>query len=312
MNNARAQLKKILLAIFSTMILFIWMPNKALAEWTEWLVDTEISYNFQDNINHSLFTAAEESDHLWNVGASAGRAYQLGDDTRIFANVQLDGIIHQDFDKLNHLNTGISLSAQHKFGIGPYQPWIRGSVSTGYIFSKSQIREGHTATAGFDFGKALHERLDMTLSYRFDYRNSRNTKPIAINKLIAAGIEPGRSSATYDIKGHSIGIQFNTLLTQRWLLVLAYSFREGDIVSSNSPALASYINEIVDAIVNDDALPGWAYRAEGETHRYSVDANYAFLKGHAAFNVGYEYIESHANPYSYRNNLLRVNFNYSF
>lgn len=303
------QLLKISSGIFSTLILLVCLPDKAHAEW--W-ADTELSYTFQDNINHAVFDSAEESDQVWNALISAGQAYQLSGNTRFFANVRFDGSVHHNFDKLNQLNTGVSLAARHKFGIGPYQPWIRGSVSTGYIFSRSRIREGQTATAGFELGKALHERLDLALSYRFDYRNSRNSRTIDANKLIAAEIEPGKSSAVYDIQGHSIGIKLNALLTQQWLLVLAYNFRDGDIVSSNSPALVPRINSIVDAITIDDALPGWAYRAESKTHRYSVDANYAFLKGHAAFNVGYEYIESHASPFTYRNNLLRVNFNYSF
>lgn len=196
--------------------------------------------------------------------------------------------------------------------MGPYQPWIRGSVSTGYIFSRSKMREGYTTTAGFDMGKALHERVDMTLSYHFDYRNSDNSQNISANKLIAAAIEPGKPSNVFDLKGHSIGIQLNGLITQQWLLVLAYNFRVGDIVSSNSPTLVPRINSIVNAIAIEDALPGWAYRADGKTHRYSIDANYAFLKGHATFNLGYEFIESHANPFTYRNNVFRLNFNYSF
>lgn len=292
-------------------LLCIW-SGKALAEWTEWLADTEISYTFEDNINHAVFDAAEESDHVWNALVSAGRAYQLSDNTRFFVDARLDGSIHQDFDRLDQLNTGVSLSARHKFGLGLYQPWIRASASTSYIFSRSRIREGHKTTVGIDIGKRLHERLGLTLNYLFDFRNSEDSRRIDANKLIGVGINPGKSSSVYDIKGHSVGVQFDTLLTQQWLLVLAYNFRAGDIVSSNRPALIPRLNNIVEAIANDDAFPGWAYRADGKTHRYSVDANYAFLKGHASFNVGYEYVESDAGSFTYRNNLLRVNFNYSF
>ena len=294
-------------------IIFLFMGStQAQSEWTEWLMDTDITYTFQDNINHAVFDLAEESDHVWNAIVSAGRVYQLDNNTRFFINARLGGTIHQDFNQLNQLDTGISLAIRHKFGLGQYQPWIRGSVNTRYIFSNSRIREGYLTTAGIDWGKSLHERLDIALNYRFDYRNSDNAQTIDANKLINAEIEPGQSSHVYDIKGHSIGVQFNTLLTQQWLLVLAYNFRAGDIVSSNSRTLVPRINAIVDAIAIDDALPGWAYRADGKTHRYSVDASYAFLKGHAAFNLGYEYVESHASPFIYRNNQLRVNFNYSF
>ena len=303
---------KLLPGFVSTMILLVCWSDKVVAEWTEWFADSEISYIFEDNINHAVFDVAEESDQTWNGMVSAGRVYQLSENTRFFADIRLDGNVHQEFDRLNQFTPSVSFSARHKFGIGPYQPWISGTVSTSYIFSRSRIREGYTTTAGFNLGKALHDRVDIALSYRFDYRNSRNTQIIDSNKLIAASIEPEKSSNVYDINGHSIGIQLNALITQQWLMTLSYNFRKGDIVSSNSPGLVPRINNIVKAIVIDDALPGWAYRAEGYTHRYSVDANYAFFKGHAAFNMGYEFVESYASSFTYQNNLLRVNFNYSF
>jgi hypothetical protein len=101
-------------------------------------------------------------------------------------------------------------------------------------------------------------------------------------------------------------------VTQQWALIFAYNFRSGDSVSSNLAGLVPQINSIVDAIVIDDAFPGWAYRSNSKTHRYSVDANYAFLKGHAAFNIGYDFTESHSDSFTYKNNLFRVNINYSF
>lgn len=284
----------------------------AIAEWTEWLVDAEGSYTFQDNINHAMFDSAEESDQSWNVKLSSGRVNQLTNNTRFFAAAFLDATVHHDFTNLNQVNTGVSLAVRHKFGLGPYQPWVMASVNSGYIFSRSRLREGYMTTAGIDVGKALHERFDVALSYRFDYRNSNNGQKVNNNKLINAGIRPGKASDVFDIKGHSVGIQFNTLLTQQWALLLAYNYRVGDIVSNNDPRLVPRISNIVDAIVIDDAMSGWSYRSDGETHKYSVDANYAFLKGHAAFNLGYEYSESSAESFTYKNSLFRVNVNYSF
>lgn len=300
------------LKIIAIILVAICYSANALAEWTEWLAGSEVSYTFQDNINHAMFDSAEESDQGWNAILSVGRAYQLANNTRFFATAFIDTTVHHDFANLNQLNAGVSLAVRHKFGLGPYQPWIRAVVNSGYIFSRSRIREGYQAIAGIDVGKALHERFDVTLSYRYDYRNSKSARKVGANKLINASIKPGKSSDVFDIEGHSVGIQFNALVTQQWALLFAYNYRVGDVVSSNEPGLVPKINSIVDAIVTEDALPGWAYRADGETHRYSVDANYAFLKGHAAFNLGYEYIESYANSFAYKNNLFRVNINYRF
>ncbi len=301
------------LRVLSSAAVFFSSPAHVLAEWTEWSVDSEIAYSFQDNINHSLFVDAEESDHIWSALSSLGRAYQLTNNTRIDVGASVDGNIHLNFGKLNQLNTGINLAVQHKFGLGPYQPWLRGSVATSHIFSRSQLRNGQVTTVGVDLGKRVHDRIGLVLSYRFDNRNSHDTGgAIDANRLIAAGIDPGKPSNVFDIQGHSIGVQVNALLTRQWVLILGYNYRDGDIVSTNSPALVPQIDSIVDAIADDDALPGWAYRADGKTHQYSVDANYTFLKGHAAFNIGYEYTESHAAPFSYRNNLFRVSLIYNF
>lgn len=286
--------------------------TQALAEWTEFSASTEFSYSFQDNITHAVFDKDSENEQSWNALVSAGRSYQLSQNTRIFASAQIDAIAHKNFHQLNQLSVGGSVTARHKFGIGAFQPWLSSTVTTTHLFSKSKIRERQITTIGFDFGKQLYERFDISLNYRFDYHDSTSQKKIGKNRLIANKAPLEKPSTVFDLTGHSIGAQLNTLLTQQWLIIIAYHFRMGDIVSSNRPDLSSRLSGIIDAIAFDDALPGWAYKADAQTHSFSIDANYAFLKGHAAFNIGYEYTESHISSFNYRNNLFRVNLIYSF
>lgn len=300
-----------LLIISSGILLFSCMDN-IQAEWTEFIVDSQVSYTFQDNINHSMFSNEAANEHSWNALLTAGIVYQLTNYTRMIAKLYVDGSAHLNFNKLDQINLGGSVAVRHKFGMGAFQPWIGGSVSTGYDFSKSNIRSGQLTTVGVDVGKRLYDRLNISFHYQFDHRNSETPTALADSKLIAAGIQPDKSSSVFDTQGHTIGVQFNALLTQRWMLVLAYNFRDGDIVSSSRPARIPELDGIIDAIAFDDALPGWAYRAKAQTHQYSIDANYAFLAGHAALNIGYQYVESHASPFTYRNNFVRVNLLYSF
>lgn len=287
-------------------------PAVTYAEWTEWLTDAEFAYQFQDNINRSFFRSGELAEHQWQAFLSTGRVYQLDTHTRLFADVRLDGTLHQNYDDLNQLSSGVSLAARHKFGVGPYQPWVSVSASSAYIFSRSRLREGYRVNAGVIWGKALHQRLDVRLSYDYDFRDSRNPTAVSNKRLNSASLETNTSNKVFDTQGHSFGIRLQGLLTTQWMLILGYQFRTGDIVSINDPGLLPGISRIVDAVAVDDALPGWAYRVDGETHRYSADVNYAFMQGHAAFNIGYEFIDSHADDFRYRNNLLRVNLTYSF
>lgn len=284
------------------------------AEWDEWLADAEISFLAEDNVNHAINEALTESDQSWNGFASLSRFYHFSGYTRLDIRAQLEGKVYHEFSDLNHLEPGLSLGVRHKFGLGAYQPWVKGSVSSAYIFSRSKIREGYQTQAGFELGKPLHERVDVVFSYRFDYRNSRNGNRISTQKLNEAGFDftQKQSSSVYDISGHTIGLQINTALTEQLFLTFGYSYRDGDIVSTSIPSNASVYQSIIDDIVNDDALPGWAYRADGRTHNFSVDGSYAFWKGDASITLGYQYIKAHANAFTYRNNLFRVNFIYSF
>ena len=64
-------------SIFSMVAIVVCWPVKASAEWTEWLADAEISYTFQDNINHAMFDSAEQSDQAWSTNLLLGRVYQM-------------------------------------------------------------------------------------------------------------------------------------------------------------------------------------------------------------------------------------------
>jgi hypothetical protein len=305
---------KIIQQLLISIVFCLSISKTVSAEWDEWLADAEISFSAEDNINHAINDALSESDLLWNGFASVGRFYHFSGFTRLNISAYVEGKVHHKFSKLNQINSGLKLAIRHKFGLGLYQPWIKVSVSSDYIFSKSTIREGYQTHAGIELGKLLHERIDMVFSYSFDYRNSRNSNAISTQKLNVAGFDftQQQSTSVYDISGHSIGLQINGAITEQILLTLGYSYRDGDIVSTSIPANSSVYQSVIDAIVNDDALPGWAYRADGITHSYSADASYAFLKGDASINFGYQHTEANADSFTYRNNLFRINFVYFF
>ena len=305
--------KKISFVLVSSLALGLSMTKPVCAEWDEWFADTEISFSTEDNINHAIDDTETKSDQTWGAFAAVGRTYHFSGFTRMDISAQLDGRVHHKFSGLNQINSGLKVGIRHKFGLGPYQPWIKGYVSSGYIFSRSKLREGIQTYTGIDLGKPLHDRIDMVLSYRFDHRESqRNNQYIAKRILKARGFDPDISSSVYDIKGHTVELQFNALLTQDLFLTAGYAFRDGDIVSTTRPSLASNHRQVVDAVVNDDAIPGWAYRAEGITHTYSIDASYTLMKGDASINLGYQHTEGHADPFTYRNNLFRLHFLYNF
>lgn len=282
------------------------------AEWSEWIADAEVAYATNDNINNTFFDSARQSDQTWSLLASLGRIYQLSHSTRIQTSLDVGGGIHDEFDQLDHFDLGFRLAIRHKFGLGGFQPWAAASISSTHIFSRSVIRNGQLATARLELGKRLHERLDLVIHYSFDYRNSTSGGAIASSRLIQSGIDPNISKSVYDLNGQSLGTGLNWLASEQLLLSLGYTYRDGDVVSSNEPALVPSVAKIIDAVSMDDALPGWAYRFNANTHIYSLDANYAVFGGHASVNLGYRHTESDSDNFVYRNDVFRVSFIYSF
>jgi hypothetical protein len=43
-----------------------------------------------------------------------------------------------------------------------------------------------------------------------------------------------------------------------------------------------------------------------------VNAGYAFLQGQAVVNLNYQHIAAHAQSFTYRNNVFRINLGYYF
>lgn len=308
-NNAAIQ-------IASTVLLGVSMSFTVIplcqAQWSEWVTNVEVDYSTNDNINNTFFDSATENDQTWELFASHGRIYQLTENSQLLLSAQTNGSIHHQFEQLDHIDIGAGLSMRHKFGVGPYRPWASIRLSGAHRFSRSVIRNGNLITAQLMLGKRLHERIDLSLNYTFDYRNSQSDNPITATDLSQVRTYPHESNSVFDLNGQSVGAQLHLLATQNLLLSLSYSFRDGDVVSTNEPGLIPGLGKIIDAIANDDALPGWAYRSNAHAHRYGVDANYALFDGHASINAGYQHIESDSDNFVYRSDIFRINFTYSF
>lgn len=310
--NQVFSINKLSFVLLLSLAVDLCMPTPVRAEWDEWLADADISFSAEDNINRAIFAQEERSDQYWNGSVSLGRFYHFSGFTRMDISAQFDGRIHHKYSRLNQATPGLRLGIRHKLGLGPYQPWIKGFVSSGHIFSRSKIRQGFLTHAGISLGKRLNERVDFELSYGFDYRESRDKNTIPRQRLLEAGLDPELSSSVYDLTGHSAGLQFNIAITEQLLMNLGYTFRRGDIVSTNSSSFAPRLERVADAIANDDAFPGWAYRADGISNTYSVNASYALMQGQALINLNYQHIAAHAKSFTYRNNVFRINFIYYF
>jgi hypothetical protein len=279
------------------------------AEWVDTIIDAEVTTQYDDNINRSFFSGSiKKDDFMFVPAASFGRIYQLADFTRLNATANVKGNIHVDFDRLNEIFGGATLSVSHKFGVGPAKPWLRVYGSGGYLEvteETTDLRDGWLLDTGITLGKRLTERIDVEVGYNFDYRNGEDAPSIRPEQV--------SSGKVFDQDGHTGSVLSNVLLTNSLLLSLGYSFRHGDITSTCDGATIDGIVDKIDAVARDLAYdePLCAYRIRGDIHDFSVGTTYA-LNRHSSVNVNYNHMEGDARGLDYSNNLVSVSFNYSF
>lgn len=273
------------------------------AEWVDKIIDVGLVTIYDDNLNRSFFSTLEKDDTLFIPTASVGRIYQVTQFTRASITADAKGQFHADFDRLNNLFAGGTLAVSHKLGIGPYKPWLRVHGSAGYLeFPDDDLRDGWLVNSGITFGKRLTDRLDVAVSYLFDFRDSQN----------GARSDPDISGAAFDLDGHTGSFFSNFLLTNNVLLSAVYSFRHGDISSSCDRATVVMIEEKT-AFTRDTAFnePLCAYRVSGDLHEIAFGTTYA-LSSHAAISVDYRRTEAEAEGWEYSNNRVNISVNYSF
>ncbi|MFZ2449578.1 MAG: hypothetical protein WAW36_03565 [Methylovulum miyakonense] len=274
------------------------------AEWVEWLADGSVSGKFASNINGSFFSAQQLDDFLGKGLLSAGRAYQFGGYTRGYFTADWSGETYGRFEKLGQYTVGGKAVLAHKFGLGRQAPMLHLELADAEIFSASQLRSGNQLSAGLRLSSWCNEFLQGFVAYRFDDRNAppRN-------------LRMGATASAFDIQGHALEIGSNFAVTGQVQLTTSYSHRWGDIVSNNLPdSLPPTLLGKVDSIADDDAFPGWTYRAQGETNLYRLGLSYALWDGHAATALNYSYIDTDALALGvgYASHQIQLSVHYSY
>ncbi len=301
-SSYQNRIRNLLTVLAAIALLCMAAEAEANAEWVEWIADAELAYETNSNINNAVFESAEENETIVSPFVSLGRVYQLTDLTRLTFTVDATAGFHREFEKLDYNSFGLSVSARHKLGIGPTVPWIKAAARANRINSRSDLRTGQKYEISLQAGKRINERLDGSVTYTYDNRDSDDSTPII------AGL-PGN---VYDLQGHKVGANVNFLVWDNIMWSLAYAYRRGDIASTCTPDILPIVMSVVDAVTEDDAIPGCAYRMDAATNQISTNLSYTFLQGHAAFSVGYNRREGVKENFSYINDIWRARINYSY
>jgi|GEM_PF-1001386 len=273
------------------------------SEWVEWLADATVSGQFDNNISQSFFTTSQLEDYIGRAFLSGGRVYQFDAFTRAYATLEWSGETHENFTKLNQYTIGGKGVLTHKFGLGHKAPVLSIDVADREMFSDSQLRSGNQLLAGMRLSSWFSDFQQIYIGYRFDNRDAARAN--IRHKDFA--------ESAFTLQGHALELGSNISLNERMQLNLAYSHRWGDINSNNMPdSLTPATLNQISSISKDDALPGWIYRAPGDTNFYNVGLSYALWDGHAATALNYSYSDTEALGMGYENHKIQFSFHYSY
>lgn len=268
----------------------------AFATWVEWIVEPAISFNHKENINNAFIKSDEKDDNIITPAFTFGRIYQVADFTRASLTTELMYDSHQDFTDLSHLTAGAAISIKHKFGIGRELPWIQSIASASILDFRGDRWDSNLYALNLSLGKRLHDRVDATITYKYEIRDGKT------------------SPSTFDHKGHTGAIGMNLLLTEKMLLSLKYSIRKGDIAAVCSPQSFDLIEDLANDVQFDNTFEnGWClYRIDAVTQAYGANLSYAFFGGHYSSSLGYERMNGDITRFTYSTDAVWVSIDYSY
>lgn len=283
--------------------LLLVISGSSSAEWVDWVLEPEVDYVYEDNLNQSAFDDDEESGSAWTAGVEGGRYLQMGDLTRLKLTAGIKGSLYSHWDNLNNITYSGSAVLTHKFGVGPDVFWISPYLTVGYQDVKSYIRTGSFTNIGISAGKRLTERFDMSGSIAYNKGTGND----------GVDIVPGIGANVFDQDHWTFAIQGNFLITNRLILLGEISHFDGDFISSCTPENVGTVlsEEDVKAITLDDVFGGCVYRIGGNGNKASLDLSYSTSR-HSSLNVGVSYLKGKGDVLTYRNTILRASFMYSF
>jgi opacity protein-like surface antigen len=273
----------------------------------ETFVEAGGAISWDDNVGRTARSADARSDLIAGFEGRAGIRHITATDDRLSAAGTLRAEQFHRRDDLSEFAIGTSLGWRRKLGLGATAPWIGASLDGERITSGSPIRDGWRYGAALRAGKRLDDYWNLQVSLGLDRRNGdEDDQELPPNRPTFPGVTPSRRGDVFDLEGTSVGLGLEYTLSDRWLGLLDYSFRAGDVVSS-SRANAKVV-AAAEAITRDRALGTGrsAYRLDADTHTLRLGLSYA-LGETSALELGWERQASEADDgIRYDKSIFRV------
>jgi hypothetical protein len=291
--------KSALRAAWAACAALICAPFAAFADWT---LGSSAVLRHDDNVGNAHDAYGMVGDFSATAKLSLFDVLQMGEDY----SLALGGNVRGEFyDKLIGLRNGSVegvVSLKKKFGLGAFAPWIRASISPGRANFDDGYRDATIYRATADFGKRLDDRWNLWGAYAFDRRIAR------------PGLMAYSTLSTDVFTQHSRSVLANLeySVSPRATLTAGALLRHGDVISTQSPEIYTYVNARA-AVADPTFGPNQvAYRFFGTTYGLRLGLNFA-VNAHNLLGLGMLRTETHApGGNDYTNSTPELIWNYRY
>lgn len=263
--------------------------------------DIDVGIISDDNLSRSDYSPDKKAGTAIEIFADYGKFFDLKKNWSATGSVYSQYTNHIDFTRLSTLGLGASASLRKKLGLGAYSSSINASLSLGVNTVTDTKRSNNAIELDLSWDKRLNDSWEMAAGLSLDRASAKNS--------------------VFDSSGTTIYASADYTFNEKLLLSFGVSQRSGDIISvtdaSANPSEATYAylsqssgsNWISDDVYGSGLT---AYRIKADTFIIKASLSYA-LNDNSSINAGIENQNSKLGyGISYKNNILRANYIYSF
>lgn len=263
--------------------------------------DIDIGAIHDDNLTRSDYGPDKKPGTAIELFADYGKFIELKNNWSATTSAYSRYSHHKDFNQLSAFGIGVSATARKKLGLGAYSSSIRTSASLGFNSVTDTKRNNNAVEVGLSWDKRLNDSWELAAGINLDYSKAKNS--------------------VFDSKATTVYLSTDYSVNEKLLFSFGLSQRSGNIITVTNAATNP--NEVTYGYlslasgaknISDDAYGAGltAYRIKADTFIIKLSMSYA-LNNTSSLNAGFENQNSSlAYGISYKNNLVRVNYVYSF
>jgi hypothetical protein len=275
------------------------MPNAARSDWT---LATEAGVRHDSNVGNAQSYSEIVADTVTAVRVSAFQPFLLGEDYTVTVGGDLGGESFHNLGGLSNASLQGVFALKRKWGLGAFAPWARIGASAGRTDYDDGYRNAWIYRATLASGRRLDTRWNLWADYAYERRAANSQEEVV----------PGLSGDAFSGDSHTLAVNLECALSERFILTLRVSGRHGDVVSTTEPNTKAYVS--AKALAEDPAFgdEDYAYRLVGTTFAFRAGINYS-PTAHTLLGFGFSHLETHADGDNrYMKSIPEITWHYQF